>query len=111
LVAESLALAGVAGGVTAALALLTCWLALGARWFHALALLLVAAAWSLPGPIVGLGLKGAISALLPAARGGFVERVLYLGPSPVPALWAYLLRFFPCAVAVLWPVVRLLPRD
>jgi iron(III) transport system permease protein len=144
LVAESLALAAVAGGVTAGLALLTCWLAVGARWFHAAALLLVAAAWSLPGPIVGLGLKGAISALLrfhtaalllvaaawslpgpivglgllgeisallPAARGGLLERVLYLGPSPAPALWAYLLRFFPCAVVVLWPVARLLPRD
>jgi iron(III) transport system permease protein len=111
LVAESLALAAAAGGVTAALALVTCWLALGTRWFHAAVLLLIAAAWALPGPIVGLGLKGAINWLLPSGRGGIVERVLYVGPSPVPALWAYLLRFFPCAVAVLWPVVRLLPRD
>jgi iron(III) transport system permease protein len=111
LVAESLVLAGVAGGVTAALALVTCWLALGTRWFHTAILLLIAAAWSLPGPVVGLGLKGAINFLLPAERGGIVERLLYLGPSPVPALWVDLLRFFPCAVAVLWPVVRLLPRD
>jgi iron(III) transport system permease protein len=111
LVAESLVLAAVAGAVTAVLALLTCWLAVGARWFHAAALLLIAAAWSLPGPIVGLGLKAAINVLLPAERGGFPERVLYLGPSPVPALWVDLLRFFPCAIAVLWPVVRLLPRD
>src|SRR5262249_2502382 len=25
--------------------------------------------------------------------------------------WAHLVRFFPCAVAVLWPVVRLTPRE
>src|SRR5205823_999038 len=28
-----------------------------------------------------------------------------------PVLWVDLVRLFPCAVAVLWPVVRLLPRD
>jgi iron(III) transport system permease protein len=110
-VAESLALAGLAGAVTATLALLTCWLAVGTRWFHAAVLLLIAAAWAVPGPVAGLGLKGAIKQLLPAERGGLLERVLYLGPSPAPALWAYLFRFFPFAVAVLWPVVRLLPRD
>jgi len=111
LVLQSLGLAGLAGALTAVLALLTCWLALGTRWFHAAILLLIAVAWALPGPVVGLGLKGAINFLLPSARGGYLERVLYLGPSPVPALWAYLLRFFPCAVVVLWPVVRLLPRE
>src|SRR5207249_11715973 len=36
---------------------------------------------------------------------------LYYGPSPLPALWAQSLRFFPCAVAMLWPVLRLLPRE
>ena len=111
LVLESLAVAGLAGTTAAVLALLTCWLAVGARWFHAAILLLIAAAWALPGPVVGLGLKGAINFLLPTERGGFLERVLYLGPSPVPALWIDLVRFFPCAVVVLWPVVRLLPRD
>jgi ABC-type Fe3+ transport system permease subunit len=111
LVATSLGLAGLAGAATGVLALLTCWLALGTRWFHAAVLLVIAAAWAVPGPIVGLGLKGAINALLPFDRGGVLARVLYYGPSPAPVLWAYLLRFFPCAVAVLWPVVRLLPRD
>ena len=109
---ESLALAGLAGSRDRRCwPCLTCWLAVGTRWFHAAILLLIAAAWALPGPVVGLGLKGAIKFLLPAERGGILERVLYLGPSPVPALWAYLLRFFPCAVVVLWPVVRLLPRE
>ncbi len=111
LIRDSLGLAALAGVLAGGLALLTCWLAVGTRWFHAAILLLIAAAWALPGPVVGLGLKGAIKFLLPAARGGILEQVLYLGPSPVPALWAYLLRFFPCAVVVLWPVVRLLPRE
>ncbi len=111
LVADSLVLAGGAGAVTAVLALLACWLALGTRWFHAAILLLMAAAWALPGPVVGLGLKGAINHLLPLDIDGVLARVLYYGPSPLPVMWAYLLRFFPCAVAVLWPVVRLLPRD
>jgi iron(III) transport system permease protein len=111
LVGESLGLAAIAGTAAALLALVTCWLALGTRWFHTAVLLLIAAAWALPGPVVGLGLKGAINILLPFDVGGVLGRVLYYGPSPVPVLWAYLLRFFPCAVAVLWPVVRLLPRE
>jgi iron(III) transport system permease protein len=111
LVAESLALAGLAGAVTAVLALVTCWLAVGTRWFQAAILLLLAVMWALPGPIVGLGLKGAINWLLLFDAGNVLGRLLYYGPSPAPALWAYLLRFFACAVAVLWPVVRLLPRD
>ena len=111
LVLESLLLAGAAGLMTAVLALLTCWLALGTRLFQAGVLLLMAAAWAIPGPIVGLGLKGTINSLLPYDVGGILGRVLYYGPSPAPVLWAYLLRFFPYAVAVLWPVVRLLPRD
>lgn len=111
LVAQSLYLAGLAGAVTATLALVTCWLAVGTRWFHAAVLLLIAAAWALPGPVVGLGLKGAIDRVLTIDRGGVLAGALYYGPSPAPVLWAYLLRFFPCAVAVLWPVVRLLPRD
>jgi ABC-type Fe3+ transport system permease subunit len=36
---------------------------------------------------------------------------LYYGPSPVPILWASLVRFFPFAVALLWPIVRQLPRE
>src|SRR5262249_33240404 len=36
---------------------------------------------------------------------------LYWDPSPAPVLWIHLLRFLPCAVAFLWPVVRLLPAE
>jgi len=37
--------------------------------------------------------------------------ILWYGPSPVPLWWADLIRFFPCAVAILWPVVRQTPRE
>ena len=36
---------------------------------------------------------------------------LYHGPSPLPLLWIDIIRFFPCAVAVLWPVFRLMPAE
>ena len=36
---------------------------------------------------------------------------LYSGPSPLPILWASFVRFFPFAVALLWPVVRQLPGE
>jgi ABC-type Fe3+ transport system permease subunit len=38
-------------------------------------------------------------------------RLLYYGPSLLPVLWIQAIRFFPAAVAVLWPGVRQLPRD
>ena len=111
LVLSSLLMAAAAGGMAAVLALLTCWLAVGTRWFHAAALLLMGAAWALPGPIVGLGLKDIINRLMDLDGSGLAGRLLYYGPSPLPVLWAYLIRFFPCAMAILWPVVRLLPRE
>lgn len=115
LIPESLATAATAGVGAAALALLTCWLALESRWFRLLALGLVAAAWAVPGPLVGIGMKEAINRLmdleevLGSARP--VRAWLYDGPSLLPVIWAYLVRLFPFAVAVLWPVVRLLPVE
>ncbi len=111
LVADSLGVAVLAGAGTALLALLTCWLAVGARWFRAAVLVLIAAAWATPGPTVGFGLLGLIDHLIKGTGSEALEVILYRGPSPLPVLWAYLIRFFPCAVALLWPVVRLLPRE
>ena len=83
--------------------------------------LLLAAAWAMPGPVVGLGLKEDINRLMDAEEWtgnrlglqgpGPLRVSLYDRPSPLPTLWATLLRFFPCAVAVLWPVLRLVPAD
>jgi iron(III) transport system permease protein len=107
---ESLGLAALAGGLCALLALVACWLAVGSWWFRTVLLGLLAAAWALPGPVIGLGLKDAILILRDVGP-PVVGKLLYYGPSPLPLLWAYLVRFFPCAVALLWPVVRLVPRE
>jgi iron(III) transport system permease protein len=109
---DSLLLAAGAGALCATLALLACWLSVGARWFGAAVLVLMAVAWAMPGPVVGLGLKGTIDGLL-RLTGDWrpLARALWYGPSLAPLLWVDVLRFFPFAVAVLWPVVRLLPPE
>ena len=107
----SLLLALATGLVCAALALPVCWLALDAGWFRWSILLLMAVAWAMPGPLVGLGLKWAIDLLLTATGSTILADWLYHGPSVLPVLWADTIRFFPCAVALIWPVLRLLPRE
>jgi iron(III) transport system permease protein len=109
LLGDSLLLAAGAGLSCVLLALPACWAAVGTRAFRAGVLVLMAAAWALPGPVIGLGLKDMIAALLDA--GAPLGRVLWYGPSPVPLWWVDLVRFFPCAVALLWPVVRLVPPE
>lgn len=111
MVVESCFFAALSGILAAALGLLVSWLARGSRWFHALVLGLMAMVWALSGPLIGLGLKQTI-ALIPDWDAAYpVAAALYYGPSPLPVLWAQSIRFFPCAVAVLWPVVRLLPPE
>jgi ABC-type Fe3+ transport system permease subunit len=80
------------------------------------------AAWLTPGPLVGLGLKELVRHLLNAedavlAAAGVaptfppLRSALYDQPSPLPAMWAAAIRFFPVAVAVCWPAVRAVPRE
>jgi iron(III) transport system permease protein len=109
MIALSLVVAAGSGLLTSTLALLLCWLATGARWFHALSLGLMAVVWAMPGPVLGIGMKEAINYLLKLIPVEPLEVALYRGPSPLPNLWVNVVRFFPCAVAVLWPVVRLIP--
>jgi ABC-type Fe3+ transport system permease subunit len=111
MIAMSLLVAVGSGLLTSALGLLICWLATGARWFHVLALGLMAVVWAVPGPILGIGMKDAINYLLTLIPVEPLEVALYRGPSPLPNLWVNVVRFFPCAVAVLWPVVRLIPAS
>jgi iron(III) transport system permease protein len=114
LVVESVFWAALAGVLAAGLALLLCWLAAESRWLQGLALAVAVLAWVLPGPVAGYGLKDVIAWLGHLAGWGprdLLGRLLYYGPSPLPVVWAYLVRFFPYALAVLWPVVRLLPRE
>jgi iron(III) transport system permease protein len=78
--------------------------------------------WLAPGPIVGLGIKNVISTLLSLEE--FVltttgwqpdfppfRSLLYDQPSPVPAIWASSVRFFPVAVALILPAMLAVPRE
>ena len=109
--ASSLALAAVVGTACALLGLLQCWLALDGGWFRSLVLGLAVVAWALPGPVVGLGLKAAIDLCVRVAGPGVLADALYYRPSPLPVAWVQVVRLFPFALALLWPVVRLVPRD
>ncbi len=111
LLVDSLLLAAGSGVLVAAAGLLACWAARGARWFRIGVLVLMAVAWTMPGPLIGLGLKATIDGLLEVSASRWLAAVLYHGPSPLPLMWVDAVRFFPCAVAVLWPVVRLLPAE
>lgn len=111
LLLDSLLLAAGSGVLAAVLGLLACWAARGSGWFRGGVLMLMAVAWAMPGPLVGLGLKDIIRVVLDATDSRFLAHALYHGPSPLPLLWVNQIRFFPFAVAVLWPVMRLLPDE
>ena len=112
LLAGSLAVALAAGVTAACLGLLACWTALDARGLRPALLGVMAFAWAVPGPVVGLGLRTVIERLLDLTDGWYpLAWALYYGPSVVPLWWAHLVRFFPAAVAVLWPATRLLPPE
>jgi iron(III) transport system permease protein len=110
-IATSLFLAMAAGLFSAGLAFVACRVSLESAVARTCLLALIAVAWATPGPIVGLGLKGFISLLLNVTHSSVLERVLWYGPSPVPVMWVDVIRFFPCAVAVVWSVMRLEPRE
>ena len=117
LLAGSAGTAAVTGLLAASLAWVACRAAVGSRGFAGFLLGLCVLLWVTPGPLAGLGLKAAIDALVgieetilgPSAA--VLRPLLYDRPSPVPAVWAGVLRLFPVAVAVVWPAVRAVPRD
>jgi ABC-type Fe3+ transport system permease subunit len=109
--AGSLLVAGLAGAACAALGLVTCWAALDAPRFRLGVLALLAVAWAMPGPVVGLGLKAAIKLVLDKTGSPLLANLLWDRPSLAPVFWADVVRFFPCAAAVLWVAVRLLPTE
>lgn len=106
-VAASLLLAAGTGALIGCVGLTCCWLARDSRWFGGFLLMLMVLAWTLPGPVVGIGLKELIMRLPP----GPLETLLYLGPSPLPVMWVQSIRFLPVATALLWPWVRSVPRE
>jgi len=108
---KSLLLAGGVGASISLFALLLCWLADESRWFRRLLIAVLTLAWALPGPIIGIGLKDSIQAIVEWRPDGWLAHALYWEPSPLPLAWADVVRFLPFAVAMLWPVVRLVPRE
>lgn len=110
LIPRSLLSASAAGLIIATVALVLSWLAIESRWFRIVLVVLVAVVVTLPGPVIGIGLQETIRLII-ALPLQPVKAGLYDGPSPLPVLWAYLLRFLPLAIVMLWPVVRLLPLE
>ena len=110
-VLETLFVAFVTGMLAAVLALVASWLAKDSRPLRILLLGLVTLAWALPAPVVGIGLKEAIMALVRWVPFEPLADALYYGPSPLPIVWVHLVRFFPFALAIVWPAVRLVPLE
>jgi iron(III) transport system permease protein len=104
---RSLLAAVLCGALVGAIALTCCWLATDSAWLRLYLLVLLMAAWVTPGPVVGIGLKELILAL---PDGPWLD-LLYSAPSPLPIIWAHVIRFLPAAIFFLWPVVRVIPRE
>ncbi|VTU02272.1 hypothetical protein : Amino-acid ABC transporter permease protein Y4TF-like OS=Blastopirellula marina DSM 3645 GN=DSM3645_23001 PE=4 SV=1 [Gemmataceae bacterium] len=111
--------AAAAGLIAARFALAACVWARDSRPAARLLLGSTAVAWVTPAPVIGLGLKGLIGVLVaaedavlgPAAGFAPVRALLYDQPSPVAPVWAAVVKFFPVAVAILWPAVRAVPHE
>lgn len=118
---QSLLWAAVAGVTTAWLARRACWHAARSRRFAGLLLGVCVLLFLAPGPVVGYGLKWDILQLVQAEDwllGGRnvlafppLATALYDQPSPLPVLWAAVVRLFPVGCAVLWPAVRAIPQE
>jgi iron(III) transport system permease protein len=120
--AGSCGVALVAGVVTVSLAITATWGASRARGV-ALAVGAVAVTLALtPGPVVGLGLKRAIGAAVDAESGVIqalgvspdfppLRSAFYDQPSPLPAVAASVVRFFPLALLIVTPAFLAVARE
>jgi ABC-type Fe3+ transport system permease subunit len=108
---QSLVLGLACGIVFALVTLLFIWLARGSNKTEKLLWWLTSLLWSIPGPIVGLGVLACILQLLEMPGHQIWSKLLYTVPSPLPNVWVVLIRYVPIAWLVIWPVARLLPRE
>ena len=101
------------GVFTTFLAFFACWMSRGSAWFRVGMLVLVGVAWAMPGPVVGLGAKEVFRRIVEATEyyTPWPARLLWYGPSPLPVILVHTVRMFPFAVAILWPAIRLIPRE
>jgi iron(III) transport system permease protein len=111
LLLNSLLMGLLSGSATGLLGLLVCWLARDSRHFERFVWGLAAALWAVPGPVLGVGLLAAMQGLFALPGGEVFKAVLWDRPSPLPNVWVWTLRFLPVALAMLWPIVRLIPRE
>ena len=116
LLLQSLFWAALAGAFAAWLARWCCGRAVVSRRFATVLLVLCSLLLLLPGPVLGFGLKSLILLLvqleaLVLPGGGPAASLLYDRASPMPAVWACVVRFFPVACLLLWPSVRAVPKD
>lgn len=114
----SAAAAAVAGVVAAGLAFASVVAADRRPRFAGFVVAVAVFAWVAPGPLVGLGLKETIgglvrveAAVLPGAEMPPLRSALYDQPSPLPTVWAGVVRFFPVALVLIWPAARAIPRS
>lgn len=111
LIGFSLLSSALAGALSATLALLLSWASRGEFAYQALVLVLLAFVWSIPGPVLGIGLKDTIHLVLDVTGSAMLADWLFDGPSVAPLIWMNVIRFLPLAVALLWLVVRLIPAE
>lgn len=109
LLAESVGQAAAVGLLAALGALWLLFLARQRPWLEGALFAAAALLLALPGPIIGVGLLTVIETAILAPGLGWLSDLLYSRPSPLPTIWADLLRFGPVALLFLWPVVRLAP--
>lgn len=106
----SVTVATCAGLLVALLSLLGLWWARGQELRQRLLWGLALTFWTLPGPLLGLALLQFILWLLATPLGPALRPVLWDGPSPLPTLWAQLLRLWPVGLALMAPAAALVPR-
>jgi iron(III) transport system permease protein len=108
---QSAAIALGTGAVIAAMTLILAWLARGSSRCETILWWLMAFLWSIPGPVVGIGMLALINQLLMLPGHALWSKLLYSQPSPLPNIWASVLRYAPIAWMVIWPVARQLPTE
>lgn len=111
LLLSSALMAAAAGAVAGFLALLAAWLSRDSPSFEKYVWVLAAALWTIPGPLLAVGWLDLIQVLLELPGRHLIRLLLYERPSSLPNIWICAIRFFPVALAVQWPLVRLLPRE
>ena len=114
---------GVAAGVVAvSLALVAAWGATRSKFVAAGVVAVAVVLAVTPGPVVGLGLKQAIGYIVEREATALavcgltpdfpvLRSTLYDQPSPLPAIWACVTRFFPLALVVVTPALFAVPRE